>query len=103
MLDLLDQRTPPENAEGIERVAVHSVVVDLARTAGLSTLEGTVIIGLFVDGLTIAEVAYLLHKPEAQVRDARHRAMEQFRKIEKETVAALLAGEQIRQERIDAA
>jgi DNA-directed RNA polymerase specialized sigma24 family protein len=103
MLDLVDQRTQPASSEGIEQIALHSVVVDLARTAGLSALEGTVIVGLFVDGLTIAEVAYLLHKPEAQVRYARHRAMEAFRHLGEGTVAALLAGEQIRQEREDAA
>jgi DNA-directed RNA polymerase specialized sigma24 family protein len=93
MLDLLDQRSHPESSEGIEKVAFYSVVVDLARTAGLSALEGTVIVGLFVDGLTIAEIAYLLQKPEAQVRDARHRAMKQFRNMDGGTVTAILAGD----------
>ena len=102
VLDLLDQGAQPISEDDLERVSLYSVVADLARQAGLSTLEGTVIIGLFVDGLTIAEVSFALKKPEVHVREARHRAMERLRHMGEATVTALLAGEVVRRGRTGA-
>ncbi len=102
MLDLVDQ-SPTQSAEGIEKISSYSVVVDLAHQAALSTLEETVIVGLFVDGLSIAEIAHILRKPQGQIRDARHRAMERFRDMGEGTVTAILVGEPVRRGKDDAA
>jgi DNA-directed RNA polymerase specialized sigma24 family protein len=99
LLDLLDQRSQPQGEDDLEKVALYAVVSDLARRAQLSSLEGTVIVGLFVDQLCVEEVAYLLRKTEGQIRDARHRAMERFRDLGKGTVSAILAGEPARRAR----
>lgn len=95
LLDLVDGTAHPFGEEDTEKLALYSAVADLARRANLSTLEGTVLIGLFVDQFSIEEVALVLRTDIPKVRGARHRAMERLRKLDEAEVAAILAGEHV--------
>lgn len=74
MLDVANERRYPESSEDFDNVALSSAVGDLARRAGLSPLEGMVLVGLFVDQLTMKELAYVLKQAESRVWDAWFRA-----------------------------
>ena len=73
MLDVANERRYPESSEDFDNVALSSAG-DLARRAGLSPLEGMVLVGLFVDQLTMKELAYVLKQAESRVWDAWFRA-----------------------------
>ena len=74
MPDAANERRYPENSEDFDNMALYSAVGDLARRAVLNTFEGMVLVGLFVDQLTVKELAYVLKQAESRVWDAWFRA-----------------------------